>query len=68
MRAVESQYRPTLFLQKHQRSKLFDAGKNELNEAAEPWRFGPKAWKAYLNVRDPKNIQDRAKLRFYSKK
>lgn len=36
-------------------------GRSELNEAAELWRFGPKAWKPYFNVRDPKTIQDRAK-------
>ena len=36
-------------------------GKSELNEAAELWRFGPKAWKPYFNIRDPKTIQDRAK-------
>jgi F420-dependent hydroxymycolic acid dehydrogenase len=35
-------------------------GKSELNEAAELWRFGPKAWKPYFNIRDPKTIQDRA--------
>ena len=35
-------------------------GKNELNEAAELWRFGPKAWKPYFNIRDPKTIQDHA--------
>jgi F420-dependent hydroxymycolic acid dehydrogenase len=35
-------------------------GRNELNEAAELWRFGPKAWKPYFNIRDPKTIQDRA--------
>jgi F420-dependent hydroxymycolic acid dehydrogenase len=29
-------------------------------EAAERWRFGPKAWKPYFNVRDPKTIQKRA--------
>jgi F420-dependent hydroxymycolic acid dehydrogenase len=29
-------------------------------EAAEMWRFGPKAWKPYFNIRDPKTIQDRA--------
>jgi F420-dependent hydroxymycolic acid dehydrogenase len=37
-------------------------GKSELNEAAEFWRFGPKAWKPYFNIRDPKTIQDRAKV------
>ena len=35
-------------------------GKSELNEAAELWRFGPKAWKPYFNIRDPKTIQNRA--------
>jgi len=35
-------------------------GKSELKEAAELWRFGPKAWKPYFNIRDPKAIQDRA--------
>lgn len=35
-------------------------GKNELNEAAEMWRFGPKAWKPYFNIRDPRTIQERA--------
>lgn len=35
-------------------------GKKELDEAAEMWRFGPKAWKPYFNIRDPKTIQQRA--------
>ena len=35
-------------------------GKQELKEAAEMWRFGPKAWKPYFNIRDPKTIQQRA--------
>jgi F420-dependent hydroxymycolic acid dehydrogenase len=35
-------------------------GKKEANEAAELWRFGPKAWKPYFNIRDPKTIQARA--------
>jgi F420-dependent hydroxymycolic acid dehydrogenase len=34
--------------------------KKELNEAAELWRFAPKAWKPYFNIRDPKAIQTRA--------
>lgn len=36
-------------------------GDREKVEAAETWRFGPKAWKPYFNIRDPKVIQDRAK-------
>ena len=32
-------------------------GKQELDEAAELWRFGPKAWKPYFNIRDPQTIQ-----------
>ncbi len=28
--------------------------------AAELWRFGPKAFKAYYNIRDPQTIQERA--------
>ncbi len=35
-------------------------GKAELNHAADMWRFGPKAWKPYFNIRDPKTIQQRA--------
>jgi F420-dependent hydroxymycolic acid dehydrogenase len=35
-------------------------GKKEMTEAAELWRFGPKAWKPYFNIRDPKTIQERA--------
>lgn len=34
--------------------------KKQVNEAAEMWRFGPKAWKPYFNIRDPKTIQQRA--------
>lgn len=30
-----------------------------MTEAAELWRFGPKAWKSHFNIRDPKTIQDR---------
>lgn len=29
-------------------------------KAAEIWRFGPKAWNPYFNIRDPKEIQQRA--------
>lgn len=35
-------------------------GDKEVKEAAEMWRFGPKAWKPYFNIRDPKTIQERA--------
>jgi alkanesulfonate monooxygenase SsuD/methylene tetrahydromethanopterin reductase-like flavin-dependent oxidoreductase (luciferase family) len=34
--------------------------KKEMTEAAEYWRFGPKAWKPYFNIRDPQTIQQRA--------
>jgi F420-dependent hydroxymycolic acid dehydrogenase len=34
--------------------------KQEMTEAAQLWRFGPKAWKPYFNIRDPKTIQERA--------
>lgn len=34
--------------------------RKDLAEAAELWRFGPKAWKPYFNIRDPKTIEDRA--------
>jgi TAT-translocated FGD2 family F420-dependent dehydrogenase len=32
----------------------------DAQQAATLWRFGPKAWKPYYNVRDPQEIQDRA--------
>jgi len=32
----------------------------EAKAAAELWRFGPKAFKSYYNIRDPKEIQRRA--------
>ncbi|HEY1800608.1 MAG TPA: TIGR03557 family F420-dependent LLM class oxidoreductase [Terriglobales bacterium] len=35
-------------------------GEKEAREAAEFWRFGPKAWNPYYNIRDPKVIQQRA--------
>jgi G6PDH family F420-dependent oxidoreductase len=35
-------------------------GKPEAEMAAEFWRFGPKAWKPYFNVRDPETIEQRA--------
>jgi F420-dependent hydroxymycolic acid dehydrogenase len=34
--------------------------KNDAERAAELWRFGPKAFKSYYNIRDPKEIQQRA--------
>lgn len=35
-------------------------GDKEKAEAAKMWRFGPKAWKPYFNIRDPKTIENRA--------
>jgi alkanesulfonate monooxygenase SsuD/methylene tetrahydromethanopterin reductase-like flavin-dependent oxidoreductase (luciferase family) len=35
-------------------------GKKDAEAAAELWRFGPKAFKSYYNVRDPKEIERRA--------
>ena len=32
----------------------------DAEQAAELWRFGPKAFKTYYNIRDPKMIQQRA--------
>jgi F420-dependent hydroxymycolic acid dehydrogenase len=32
----------------------------DAQQAANLWRFGPKAWNPYFNVRDPQEIQDRA--------
>jgi len=34
--------------------------KKDAERAAELWRFGPKAFKSYYNIRDPKEIQRRA--------
>ena len=34
--------------------------KGDAERAAELWRFGPKAFKSYYNIRDPKEIQQRA--------
>jgi TAT-translocated FGD2 family F420-dependent dehydrogenase len=34
--------------------------KKDAEKAAELWRFGPKAFKSYYNIRDPKEIQQRA--------
>jgi len=35
-------------------------GKNEVDQAAKLWRFGPKAFKTYYNIRDPQEIENRA--------
>jgi TAT-translocated FGD2 family F420-dependent dehydrogenase len=35
-------------------------GKKEAQQAAELWRFIPKAWNPYYNVRDPQQIEQRA--------
>jgi F420-dependent hydroxymycolic acid dehydrogenase len=35
-------------------------GEAETRQAAELWRFGPKAFKAYYNITDPVEIQRRA--------
>jgi len=35
-------------------------GKGDAQRAAELWRFGPKAFESYYNIRDPKEIQQRA--------
>jgi F420-dependent hydroxymycolic acid dehydrogenase len=35
-------------------------GEKDAKAAAELWRFGPKAFKSYYNIRDPKEIQRRA--------
>jgi TAT-translocated FGD2 family F420-dependent dehydrogenase len=34
--------------------------KKDAQRAAELWRFGPKAFKSYYNIRDPEEIQKRA--------
>jgi TAT-translocated FGD2 family F420-dependent dehydrogenase len=34
--------------------------KRDAEQAAELWRFGPKAWNPYFNLRDPKTIEARA--------
>jgi TAT-translocated FGD2 family F420-dependent dehydrogenase len=34
--------------------------KKDAEIAAKFWRFGPKAWKPYYNIRDPKVIEERA--------
>ncbi len=35
-------------------------GRKDAEAAAELWRFGPKAFQSYYNIRDPKEIQRRA--------
>jgi TAT-translocated FGD2 family F420-dependent dehydrogenase len=35
-------------------------GKKEAVQAAQLWRFGPKAWNPYYNVRDPQVIEQKA--------
>jgi F420-dependent hydroxymycolic acid dehydrogenase len=35
--------------------------KQDVKVAAESWRFGPKAWKPYFNLRDPLTIEQRAR-------
>ena len=35
-------------------------GEKEAQAAAQLWRFGPKAFKTYYNIRDPQEIQSRA--------
>ena len=35
-------------------------GEAEAREAAEMWRFTPKAWKGYYDIEDPRRIQQRA--------
>ena len=32
----------------------------EVEQSAELWRFGPKAWEPYFNIRDPQEIERRA--------
>lgn len=43
-------------------------GDTELKEAVEYWRFGPKAWNPYYNIRDPKEIQQRAEAEIPAEK
>jgi len=42
-------------------------GQKDAEAAAELWRLGPKAFKAYYNIRDPKAIQQRADSEIYLK-
>jgi F420-dependent hydroxymycolic acid dehydrogenase len=43
-------------------------GKAEANQAAELWRFGPKAFKGYYNVPDPGQIQQSAETEIPTEK
>jgi F420-dependent hydroxymycolic acid dehydrogenase len=43
-------------------------GKAEANQAAELWRFGPKAFKGYYNIPDPGQIQQSAETEIPTEK
>jgi len=38
-------------------------GKKEADEAADLWRFGPKAWNPCFNILDPRTIRKEAEQR-----
>jgi F420-dependent hydroxymycolic acid dehydrogenase len=54
--ASKNLFRMPIFIEQY----VVVGGKRDLEEAAALWRFGPKAWKPYFNIRDPKTIQERA--------